>query len=297
LLLPKAPTTLAALVLLDQLNGALSNALRSCIERLEDLAGVDNPRKVVEDVAAETQRLLESARFGLALTHPRHLVVVGKPNVGKSTLVNTLLAEDRVLVHHLPGTTRDAVATMVEISGVPFELVDTAGIREVPLSVTGTASGAEGATKQSHLEMLGIQQTWREVAGADIILLLLDASRPLDINDAHILSVLAGRNVIFVVTKCDLPPYFNLDVLRNAAKAPLCGICAPTGEGLDALCRTILSRVGLKPRDPGQAVPFTEAQAQALQQAADIFKECPAPESPRIGEAIGILRGLFAKQA
>ena len=329
LCLPKARTTLAALVLLEQVHGALSNALRSCVERLQNLSRADNPRKVVEDVAAETQRLIENARFGLALTQPRHLVVVGKPNVGKSTLVNALLAEDRVLVHHLPGTTRDAVATMVEISGVPFELVDTAGIRE---------SGHE-------LEMLGMEQTWREVAAADLILLLLDASRPLDINDAHILSVLAGRNVIFVVTKCDLPPYFNLDVLRNAAKAPLCEMSAPSGEGLDTLCQAILSRVGFKPRtesekkqiwnppslklrraseasgeggsgtqekeqqrnkqisecaepgDPGQAVPFTEAQAQALQQAADIFKECPAPDSPRIGKAIEALRDLFGERA
>jgi tRNA modification GTPase len=248
-LLPNAHTLPAALVLLDQIAGALSDSLRSQVGRLEALD--------VNEVSKELQDLLARAPFGIALMQPRRLVVVGKPNVGKSTLVNTLLAEERVLVHHLPGTTRDAVAALVEISGVPFELVDTAGLRE---------SG-------HHLEMLGVEQTWREVAEADILLLLLDSSQPLDADDAHVLAALRARDVIFVVTKTDLPEAFDRSVVEKAARAPLCIISARTGAGIESLCRVILQRVGFAPHEPGRAVPFTARQVEALRAAAEILKE------------------------
>ncbi len=268
--LVQARTQLAALVLLDQLNGALSRVVRSMADRLEDLRADRAPADVAHDLAMAIEALLRDSRLGVSLVQPRRLVVVGKPNVGKSTLVNNLVAEDRVLVHPLPGTTRDAVATMVEISGVPFELVDTAGIRELPAGEA--VAGPSGGAQTHQLEMLGIEQTWREVAAADIILALLDNSRPLDGNDARILAALQEHNVIFVMTKTDLPGAFDLSVVTQAARAPICFISAQTGAGVDTLCHAILERVCFVPYEPARPVPFTPRQTAALHSAAQALR-------------------------
>jgi tRNA modification GTPase len=308
LLLPKARTSLAALVLLDQLNGALSNAVRSHVERLEKCLRQKGAAlaRATKEVARDLDELLAVAPLGMALTRPRRLVVVGKPNVGKSTLVNALLAEERVLVHHLPGTTRDAVATMVEISGVPFELVDTAGVRESSAR-GGPASGGghecrsklrpaclrdlgEPYLERHELEMLGVEQTWREVAEADLILMLLDRSRPLDAEDAHIMAALRNRDVIFVVTKTDLPQGFNPVTLKKAARAPVCMISAKTGVGLDSLCKIILTRVGWAPHKPGRPIPFTERHAQCIRTAAELLR---TQNRGNVAGAIANLRKLL----
>lgn len=284
--LPRARTEMAALVLLDQFNGALSSALRAIIARLESSAKAD------EDVIHRLQELIDSASLGVALTRPRRLVVVGKPNVGKSTLVNALLAEERTLVHHLPGTTRDAVASMVEIAGVPFELVDTAGIRQF----CAEHAGASEAKPSLYLEMLGIEQTWREVAQADLLLVLLDRSRPADVDDARILAAVHDRDRIIVLTKIDLPPALDLGVLGEIAATPACAICAKTGEGLDALCQCILTRIGYRRYEPGRPMPFTDTQVRALKSALTALKESAAHGGAAIRTGLSHIQSLFSSE-
>ena len=98
----------------------------------------------------------------MALTTPQVLVILGKPNVGKSTLINAILGEERMLVHHEPGTTRDYVSEFISIDGIPFELIDTAGIRNT----------------SDALESMSIEMTQEQLQRADMVIALFDNSRP-----------------------------------------------------------------------------------------------------------------------
>jgi tRNA modification GTPase len=140
--LMEAKTPLASSVLLDQYNGALSKTLKS--------------RKNMPE-------LRESARYGIALTQPRRILILGRPNVGKSTLFNALLGQDRAITHHLPGTTRDTIEDVLAIEGFPFVLVDTAGLRE--------------KTKDA-IEKIGIAYAKKEIPRADVVLLVTDTDNP-----------------------------------------------------------------------------------------------------------------------
>lgn len=119
--LPRAPTRLAAAMLLHQAEGALSRELTAVAELLDAQDG--------HRAAAQLRELLATAKLGRALLKPPKVALLGPPNVGKSTLLNALLEEERVIVHQEPGTTRDVVAETVSLGGVPFELLDSAGIR------------------------------------------------------------------------------------------------------------------------------------------------------------------------
>jgi tRNA modification GTPase len=144
--LQHARTRLAARMLLHQADGALSRALD----------GVRQGK--AEDIL---RRLLETAPLGLALLTPPRVVLAGPPNVGKSTLLNALLKKERVIVHHRPGTTRDVVHETVSLRGVPFELIDSAGIREVP----------------DELEREAVRRAANALTHCDVVLLLYDATQ------------------------------------------------------------------------------------------------------------------------
>ena len=149
--------------------------------------------------------LLKTVPFGIALTTPQVLVILGKPNVGKSTLINAILGEERMLVHHEPGTTRDYVSEFISIKGIPFELVDTAGVRET----------------SDMLEVMSIEMTQEQLQRADKVIVVFDNSRNFDQEDEGILSALNSwqttkssgdlqqkanaHAIIPVVNKCDLP--------------------------------------------------------------------------------------------
>jgi len=137
----QAQTPLATSVLLDQYNGALSKALKS--------------RK-------NYPKLKASARFGIALTQPKRILILGRPNVGKSTLFNALLGQDRALTHHLPGTTRDTIEDSFTIDGFPFVLVDTAGLRK---------------STNDAIEKIGMAYARKEIPKADVILLVVEKEK------------------------------------------------------------------------------------------------------------------------
>ena len=226
-LLPRAATELAARVLRDQAEGALSAAVAKL------------------STARDAERLLATAPLGLAVASPRRVVLTGSPNVGKSTLFNALVREDRALVSPAPGTTRDPVRETIAIEQVPVELVDTAGV-EAPRDL---------------LERLSIERTHASLRDADVILFLFDAEAGAQGPELRLLETLSHRRVILLVNKIDAG---NKKPLLDALP-----ISAKTGQGLDAVRRKILHALAVTPRHvDGEAVVFTPRQERLLARAA-----------------------------
>lgn len=163
-------------------------------------------------------RLMDTFRYGKVLREGVSVLLAGKPNAGKSSLLNALVCEDRAIVSAVPGTTRDMIEEIVTINGLPLRIIDAAGIRR--------HHGDE-------LEQEGIRRTLGKLTEADLVLFLADGSRPLDADDYKILSALTARPYITVLTKIDLPQ--QLDSQQLPACNDLVSVCSKTGAGLDLL--------------------------------------------------------------
>ncbi|MDP6557257.1 MAG: 50S ribosome-binding GTPase [Pirellulaceae bacterium] len=228
--LSEARTQRTAGILLDQLHGAWPKALRQIAESLEV-----NGRDLA---SGHLQHLIDLVPLGRHLTIPWKIVVVGLPNVGKSSLVNTMLGFSRCIVFDQPGTTRDIVATHTALDGWPIELMDTAGIRD----------------GQNAIEATGVELALSEVAAADLVVHVCDATRP----DASLVDPAIARhpNVLTVENKSDLvdKPMQSSDIRTSAV----------TGAGVDRLIELIVHR--LVPNSPtaGDAVPIGNVQIQLL---------------------------------
>lgn len=226
-LLPRAATELAARVLQDQAEGALSRAV----------AALSSPR--------DAERLLATAPLGLALARPRRVVLAGSPNVGKSTLFNALLQQDRALVSPTAGTTRDPVRDMLAIEQVPLELVDTAGV-DAPRDL---------------LDQLSQERTMKALREADVVLFLFDAEAGAQGPELRFIEALGHRRAILVVNKIDAG---NKKPLLEALP-----VSAKTGQGLEELRRRLLRSLGVVPRHAaGEAVVFTPRQEKILARGA-----------------------------
>jgi tRNA modification GTPase len=214
-LLPGVWTERAARVLLDQAAGALSHAVR------------------------EGRDVLDTAAFGIALTSPPKLVIAGRPNVGKSSLFNALVSEDRVIVRDEEGTTRDPVSERISIEGIPFELFDTAGV--------------SGEKKPDLLESLSMERAGRRVGDADLVLFVHDATVGETEEESAFLARITSP-VVRVSNKADLGD--------RIAGLPVSAI---TGEGLDLLRSGILEALSINPDfPPGSPVIFTPSQTHQL---------------------------------
>lgn len=208
----RAKTDASLRMALGHLAGALSEKIRilrydilGMIANLE--ATIDFPEEDIEELTAqevktavvlvlvELDHLLATKETGRILREGLETVIIGKPNVGKSSLLNALLKEKRAIVTDVPGTTRDIIEEFVNIRGIPLKIVDTAGIRETADIV----------------EKLGVEKTREYIATADLILILLDASVPLSVEDREVLELLPGREAIVLVNKSDLPILLNMD--------------------------------------------------------------------------------------
>ncbi len=196
--------------------------LESSIEFVED----DLPQITLERISLQLANLIQSLdsladtfQAGRLLKDGLKVSLIGRPNVGKSSIFNMLLASDRAIVTDIPGTTRDSLSEMLNIDGIPVLLTDTAGMRE---------SG-------DPIESLGIVRTHRAIADADLILFVLDGSQPLTAEDKTIFVVIAEDRYVIALNKCDLDGFENLPSTMIGDNSRSVAISAKTGEGLDAL--------------------------------------------------------------
>lgn len=210
----KTDTSLRAAM--SQLEGELSENVKRLRGGLIELyshleASIDFPEEDIEilsecnfesrakETADELKILIDSADRGRILAEGIRTVICGKPNVGKSSLMNSLLKEKRVIVSHIPGTTRDTIEEIINIDGIPLKIVDTAGIIE----------------SDDFLTKEGIERSRFYIKSADLILFLLDASAPLCRNDKRIAEEIKDKKVIVVVNKMDLPKELDIEKIRE----------------------------------------------------------------------------------
>ena len=212
---------------LEQLRGDLRDKIDSFKKALLDVTahvnvvldypeeGIDDPlpsnlRENLENVYAEADRLISSYDKGKKIKEGIKTVIAGKPNVGKSTLLNSLLKEERAIVTHIPGTTRDVIEEIINIKGIPLVLTDTAGIRKT----------------EDIVENIGVEKSKKFIENADLVLLVLDASRELESEDREVIEEIQNHNkkTIVLLNKIDLErkielEEFNLEnILEISAK-------------------------------------------------------------------------------
>lgn len=244
--LSRTRTLRTAEIVLEQCEGVLEQSLRKLLQAV--LSAEVPPAQWL----AALDAVLHRAEFGRHLTRPWRVVVSGRPNVGKSSLINALVGYGRSIVFDQPGTTRDVVTSETALDGWPVEFVDTAGIRET--------------TEQ--LESAGIERARSALQGADLRLLLLDVSRPPTDEDHRLLDVV--REPIVVLHKCDLPAVWSpatviprLRLSRHDSPA----VSSLTGEGIPDLQRAIVESLVPETPPPGTPIPLTERQIRLLREA------------------------------
>ncbi|MGC2195876.1 MAG: tRNA uridine-5-carboxymethylaminomethyl(34) synthesis GTPase MnmE, partial [Terriglobales bacterium] len=238
----ESQTLFQAKVAAQQLEGALSKRLKPIKQELVQLiaqleAGIDFAEDDVSIMADTTileqmgsvrvplEQLAASFAYGKIVHEGLTLAIVGRPNVGKSSLFNRLVEKERAIVTATPGTTRDLVSETVAIGGIPVKLVDTAGIRRA----------------LDEAESIGIRKSMEALADSDLVLVVLDASRPVTAEDGELLAHVEQRSAIVVENKADSDsPQFP--VLGN--HLPRVRTSALTGQGIAELRSEILRHIG-----------------------------------------------------
>lgn len=282
----EATTLKQAKVAARQAGGSLSRSLAplkeqllGLISRLEagidfgedatseiDVPGSDDILPALDGVLAGVRRLAGSYSYGRYIREGFMLAIVGRPNVGKSSLFNALLEQERAIVTEIPGTTRDLVSEHASIGGIPVRLVDTAGIR----------AGAD------RVEALGIERSYGALADADLVLLVLDLSLPVSAEDEALLAKVRESGPHLVVgNKCDLPPALTpgFEVRRVSARQ---------GTGIGELREAILDALS-----PGRdAAPESSLVTNARH--AGLLRECAeALEKARNAQTEGLPHELL----
>lgn len=181
---------------------------------------------VVEEQIRNIENLLATADEGKLIREGIKTVIVGKPNAGKSSLLNLLIGEEKAIVTDIAGTTRDVLEETVNLQGITLRLLDTAGIREAADKV----------------EQIGIARAREHAKDADLILYVADSSVPLDENDDEILSLICGRKAIILLNKNDLSTAVSEEELRARTEAPVLSISAKDKTGIPALEELIRER-------------------------------------------------------
>jgi tRNA modification GTPase len=258
-------TLYQAKIAAQQLEGALSRRLQPVKQKLVELiavleAGIDFAEDdvsvlpdaaIVERIAAvrePLEQLAASFAYGKIVQEGLTLAIVGRPNVGKSSLFNRLVERERAIVTATPGTTRDLVSETVAIGGIPIRLVDTAGIRQA----------------LDEAEAIGIRKSMEALADADLVLIVLDASQPVTVEDEELLRHIEGRPSIVVRNKCDLEGSGQWSVVSGQSIVPAVLASALTGEGIAELRREILRHIGGETGAQAEAGFLTNVRHQGL---------------------------------
>ena len=176
-------------------------------------------------IAAEVERLLKSSESGRMLKEGIKTVILGKPNAGKSSLLNVLLGEERAIVTEIAGTTRDVLEEQLQLGEVSLQLLDTAGIRST----------------EDVVEQIGVERARKQAEDADLILYVADSSRVLDESDEEILKLLEDKKALVLLNKSDLAPVITPQIMRERTGHPVLVISAKEGAGIQELEEKIRS--------------------------------------------------------
>ena len=224
----------------SQLKGSVLKSIRQLREKvLYEIAfiesALDDPEHIsldgyaeqletrLTEITRELEKLIASYENGKHIREGIKTVIVGKPNAGKSSFLNSLLGEDRAIVTDIAGTTRDILEEQIQIHGVSLQIIDTAGIRETSDTV----------------EKIGVDRAKTYAANADLILFVADASVPLDENDEQIIDMIHGKKGIILLNKSDLPAVTTEEILKKKLDMPVLPVSAKTGSGTDVFENTI----------------------------------------------------------
>ena len=227
---------------MKQLSGAVSDAVKEIRgEILHEIAfiesALDDPEHIsldgygerleltIEGAVDRIEKLLASSDNGRILKEGISTVIVGKPNAGKSSLLNTLLGEERAIVTEIAGTTRDVLEEQINLNGIVLNIIDTAGIRDT----------------DDIVEKIGVDKARKYVKDADLILYVVDASTNLDENDGEIMELLHGRRTIVLLNKSDLTPLTTAEDIRVHVDkdCPVISISAREQKGIDVFTEQI----------------------------------------------------------
>ncbi|WP_186431127.1 tRNA uridine-5-carboxymethylaminomethyl(34) synthesis GTPase MnmE [Clostridium sp. BSD9I1] len=232
----RAKTELSMKSAVLQSNGRISKEIDSLRNRLLQTiahieATVDFPEDDLEEVTSnqvsiqveniinEVSELLSTADEGKILREGLNVVIVGKPNVGKSSLLNALLKEQRAIVTEVPGTTRDVIEEYINLDGVPIKIIDTAGIRET----------------EDIVEKIGVEKSKEKIIEADLIIFMIDLSRELDDEDKEIMDYIRDKKYIVLLNKSDLENKVVKEDLAGLNLKYIIESSAKSGKGLDEL--------------------------------------------------------------
>lgn len=286
---------------LAQLTGRLSERIAAVEAQLLDAlsgleAAIDYPEELEDDVTsalpgvlaaaeAELAALIGTGLSGRVLREGARVALIGRPNAGKSSLLNALAGAERAIVTQFAGTTRDVLEEAVSMDGIPVTLFDTAGIRAA----------------DDPVERIGVERARRAAERADLLLLCFDAAAPLSEEDEALLAETAGRSRLAVCCKGDLPALWEAEALSPYGIEAL-AVSAETGEGLAALRRAIAARIA----PAAESALVTNARhIEALQRAAasvsDAEKSAGGTEPELVAtdlrEAIAALGQITGREA
>lgn len=224
-------------VALNQLEGNFSKEIRKIRAELMNslvniTVNIDYPDEDIEQLTFENlvsdltsvrvkvEKMLQTSNTGRIMSEGLKISIIGKPNVGKSSLMNALLKETRAIVTSVPGTTRDTIEEMLTIRGIPVKLTDTAGIRHT----------------EDIIEKIGIEKSKEAFNNADLIIFMADRSRVLDEEDFSILSYIGEKKAIVILNKTDLPKAFDeTEIEKLLPKAYIIEASVANGEGIEEL--------------------------------------------------------------
>jgi tRNA modification GTPase len=199
----------------------LESSLEFVEDDLPDVA-VDQINRKLSELISDVEKIAATFRTGRLLRDGLKATLVGRPNVGKSSVFNSLLVADRAIVTEVPGTTRDTLSEVINIQGIPVMLTDTAGVR----------------SSRDQIEALGVERTRRAIADADLLIVVLDNSQPLNSEDEEVLAEVSDCLSLVVFNKSDLPP---AEHRINGQLVNGLSISAKTGAGLKDLSAAIIA--------------------------------------------------------
>lgn len=222
----------------------------------EDIEGLDydNFRKMLENAEKSLKEMLSTYDTGRIIREGIETAIVGKPNVGKSTLMNMLSGAERSIVTDVAGTTRDVIEETVTAGDIVLRLADTAGIRET----------------DDKVESIGVDRAKKRIESAELILAVFDCTRPLDSDDFSLIESVRGKNVIMIINKTDKESKIDKSVFHGFRTVET---SAENGEGYEKLCREIADIAGTSSLDPDSAVLLNERQRACADRALDGVRE------------------------